>query len=639
MASSKGVTFAGAYIVKPGVYTDVDTTAMVPNRSNVDNVIGYIGPADGGIPGKVYEFASFDEAKAVVKGGPVLSYMSRMFSPSPDRPGANLIRYIRPGSATKATYAINASLTLTSLDSGRSANGILWSLDAGADDAVLKSRTSGGVDSTFKVRTATIERPLAGYKRTQTLRHGLNLTCSVSVTDTNKNTIVRDADAATGTFYLVENGTIVDTMPFVETTTVKEVAAWINARSAWKAVVIGDYDMPAACLQFALGSGTPADATYEQNGIPVNTTASLHAAAGVGALAYMLNAYDAQVEAAVTSFTNTLPVGATVQAAFTGGTGSGLDTMTSDDVTDALAILSTVNVQHVFLQSMDPALQQLVYNHVQTMRTVKSKKYRIFYGGFNAYPATKDGENYTPVKASNADGVPLLSGESWVDKYLEQIRALDGPVVLAANGDITANPVTGLPEQLYGLGLAAQMCGMAAGDYAVEPLTNKAVKSQGLQYPVISDSDIDRILEGGGSIAVYSSETNRTVILQALTTYQGGANVMFRKLQGLRIQDEINKGFQVALSPFAGFPMDLRTGTLIQQECAKFLDRSIRSGSNPGGFLTPGMVDGATVPAWTNLKVIGDGIDAWSISVEAHPVGETAYILVTTKLTPVAINL
>ena len=27
------------------------------------------------------------------------------------------------------------------------------------------------------------------------------------------------------------------------------------------------------------------------------------------------------------------------------------------------------------------------------MRTVKRKKYRIFYGGFNAYPATKDGDN------------------------------------------------------------------------------------------------------------------------------------------------------------------------------------------------------------------------------------------------------
>jgi hypothetical protein len=102
---------------------------------------------------------------------------------------------------------------------------------------------------------------------------------------------------------------------------------------------------------------------------------------------------------------------------------------------------------------------------------------------------------------------------------------------------------------------------------------------------------------------------------------------------------EVHMGFQEVLSPYVGYPLDLLTGMLIQQDCAKFLDRSIRSGANPDGFLTPGVVNGQTVPAWTNLKVSGDGLDTWAISAEMHPVGESAYILVSAKLTPVPIQL
>lgn len=637
--SNKGVSFQGVNILKPGVYTYVDSTAMVPSRAVPGGVVGYLGPADGGTPGKVYEFTSYDEAAKVLKGGPVLSYMSRIFQPSADLPGASLVRFIRPGSATNASYAVNASLTLTSLDSGRSANNINFSLDAGASDATLKTRSSGGVDTAFTVRTATIQRCGEGYKRTQALRHGLVLTCSVTTTGTNKNSVVRDVDGAAGTIYLVENGDIAASLPFTALTTVKDVAAWMNNRSGWKATVIGDYDMPAGCVQFPLGSGTPADATYEANGAPVNATGFLTPAAGVGALAYMFNRYDAQIEASVTSYTSALPSGVVNQASFSGGTGSGYDTMSASDVTAALAVLATVDCQNVFLQSHDPALQQLVYQHVLSMRTITAKKYRVFYAGFNAYPATLSGSTYTAVSGANAEGVPVAATESWVDKAVDAAKLLDGPVVLCANGTVSANPVTGLSEQLYGLGFAAQVCGLAAGNAAVEPLTNKSVLSQSLQYATISDSELNSLLEGGVTVAYHDQTLSRTVLVQALTTFQGGANVTLRKLQGLRIQDAINRGFQGALGAFVGYPLDLVTGTLIKQACAAFLDGSIRSGSNPDGFLTPGTLNGQTVPAWTNLKVVGDGLDSWTITVEAHPVGESAYILVTTKLTPVAIQL
>jgi hypothetical protein len=637
--SNKGVNFAGANILKPGVYTQVDATAMVPARSGARGVVGYIGPADSGKTGTVYEFASYDEALKVLKGGPVLSYLSRIFRPGPDLPGASLVRFVRGGSAASSTYAVNGSLSLSSVDAGRSANGLNFSLAIVAD-SILKVRDNLGADTAFNVKTATIQRPLDGnYSRSQAVKHGLNLTCSVAATLPARNTIVRDVDGAIGNFYLYENNVAVAALPFNLSTTLKDVATWINARSAWKAVVIGDYDMPAGCLQCATGAGAYGDIGYQTPGSPSTATAHLEPAAGAGALAYMLNRYDAQITATVSSYVGTLPAAAVTQQPFSGGSGSGLDVMSSQNVTDALSLLSTVQVQHLFLQSHDAALQQLVYAHVQTMWGVNAKRYRIFYAGFHAYPATLAGNVYTAISAADNLGYPLASGESWVDKASDAARTLDGPVVLCANGTIGANPVTGVSEQLSGLGFAAQVCGLAAGNASVVPLTNKAIISQGLEYPTIVDSDLNKLLDGGVTAAYYDQTLRRSVVLQAITTYQGGANVAFRKLQGLRVQMEVHMGFQEVLSPYVGYPLDLLTGMLIQQDCAKFLDRSIRSGANPDGFLTPGVVNGQTVPAWTNLKVSGDGLDTWAISAEMHPVGESAYILVSAKLTPVPIQL
>lgn len=641
--SNKGVIFNGVNILKPGVYTNVDATAMVPTRGLQADVVGVIGVADGGVGGKVYEFTSYQEALKVLKGGPILSYLARIFTPSPDLNGASLVRFVRGGTPVQAGYVVNAHLSLEALEAGRYGNGITYSIDAGTADSTLKVRDSAGVDTAFSVRSVTIQRPLENYTRTQALKHGLSVSTTVVPGGATKNTIVRDADGATGTLYLLESDVIVSQLPITATTTVKDVATWINGRTGWKATVVGDYDMPAAALQVPLGVGTPGDAGFDANGSPVTTTAFLTPAAGCGALAYLLNRYDAQVEATLSDATPlymaTLPAGAVSQVAFSGGVGSGLDTLSANDVTAALTLLSTVDIQHLWIQSEDAALQQLAYQHVLTMRTTNARKYRIFYAGFHGYKATGTYAAPTPVDPTDATGYAVIAPDTWDEIAVQAARTLDGPVVLCANGTIAANPVTGISEQLSGLGLAAQVCGMAAGQPVAIPLTNKAVISQGLEYPSIDDAALDNLLDGGVTVAYYSADLGRTVLVQALTTYQGGANVIYRKLQGLRIQDAIQRGFQAVLAPFVGYPLDLSTGQLIKQGCAKFLDSAVYSGSNPEGFLTPGILNGQSLPAWNNLTVTGDGLETWSIDVEAHPVGESAYILVNARLTPVPIQL
>jgi hypothetical protein len=644
MSDGKSVNFQGVDIYRPGVYTAVDATAMVPLNTGNGDVAAAIGSADGGVPGKVYTFTNYNDAKAVLKGGPILSFLSRIFNPSPDVPGASVLQFIRAGTPSEATYVVSANLLLNSMDYGRGGNALSYSIDAGTNDAVLKTRPATGADVAFPVRTITIQNGLASYTRSQVIKHGFTVSTTVVPGGSTRNTIVRDVDGATGTLYLIESDVIVATMPIGVTTTVKDVVAWIKSRNGWTAAVVGDYDMPALAIQFPLGVGSPGTVGFDANGSPVTAVSFFTPAAGCGAAAYLLNRYDAQVQATLSGATPlymaVIPGGAVSQVAFSGGAGSGLDVMSSDDLTAALTLLGTVNIQHLFVQSVDPALHQLAYQFVLAQRTVTSRKYPIFYAGFHGYAATGTYAAPTPVNPADGVGYPVISPDTWDVIANQTARSLDGPVVLCANGTMAANPITGIQEQLSGLGLAAQVCGMAAGNPVAVPVTNKAVISSGLEYSNITDAAINGLLQGGVTIAYYDSNLGRTVIMQALTTYQGGANVSFRKLQGLRVQDAINRGFQAALAKYVGYPLDETTGILIKNDCAKFLDSVIYSGSNKNGYLTRGVVNGAVVDAWDNLTVNGDSTTgAWTINVEAHPVGETDFILVTARLTPVPINL
>lgn len=618
VAINAGVPFNGSYIYRPGVYTKVDASAMVPGRQGPGGIVGVIGSSANGAPGYVYEFRSFSDAAKVLGDGPILSYLSRIFRPSPDQPGASIVRFVRSNAATQATYtAVAVNLILGTADYGLNQNGFLFSIStSGTADATLSKRSGAGAAVQFYPQTATIENPLLGYKKSYLLRDGLTLACTKGVT-TGKNSLLRSANATSGIFYLQEDNVTVAQLAFDATTTLAQVRDWISSRAGWTVQVVGDYNMPAYALEAPLSVGAPGAGGFSANAIPTDSTAFFMGANLTGGLGYKLDVYDAAIGVSTLVDPVAALPASVVQAPFAGGTGSASDVMDSTALNGALAVLATTECDFVFIQSMSSSLQQLVRQHCIDMGNVTAKRYRIGVLGYNA------------------------SGNSnaWVDAAVQAAKDLDGPCVLCANGTSIANPTTGVVENLNGLGFAAQVVGMAAGRPASDPVTNKAVLSSGLQYPNISASDMDKLLIGGVTVAVMDYALGRSVVLQAITTYQGGSNVAFRKLQGLRIQFSLQKGFLAALSPFVGMPLDLITGQLVYAAVGKFLDSQVRSSSNPDGILTQGFKDGASLPAWQGLRITSDGLDVWNIEVETHPVGESDFILVSAKLTPVAIQL
>lgn len=582
MPGQIGINAGGAAIVRPGVYTTIDASAMEPNRPNSMGTVGVLGTADGGVPNAVYEFRSFSEAAVVLRGGTVLSYLQRIFRPSPDStvPGAGLVRFVRIGAPTQATGTPLAGMTFTSIDYGRHTNGISVQVAVGA---------SAPWDITIRKR-------LDGVSRVFSVGAGLSVTSTATLPK-----VVFDHVAKQVKVY--ENSIVVATLDYpTDNVTLSNVAAFIQARAGWTALVTGDPSMPARYMDNPLLATAPA----------VLATATL-LPASQGSLIWLLSKAGFLVTADVVTAGTYAPLSVVAETYLSGATGTSADVVISSDWTLGLTKLASVDLQFLFLATTDPTAQALAYAHVLDMRTVVKKRYRIlFLGG--------------PVAQTSAQAIAAAP-------------TYDGPCVYVWNGTVGANPLTGLQEQLGGHGSAAQVCGVAAGSYASNPATGEALLSLGLEVPTPTDSEISALLIAGVTPITLDVVTGRSKIEQAITTWQGGGNVAYRKLLGLRIQDEIARGFQRILGGFIGYPLDLVTGNLIKLVCAKFLDGSVRTSQNQGGFLTPGFQNGAELPAWENLAVVGDGMELWDIAVTVHPVGETDYIRVAVKLAPVQIAL
>jgi hypothetical protein len=576
-----GINVGGAYVVRPGVSTQIDASAMAPNRPGPLAVAGVVGPADGGIPGTVQEFRSYAEAASALRGGAILSHLRRIFTPSPDIPGAWLVRFTRIGAPTQAvSVAALAGIDYTARDYGRHTNGISIQVAANA---------TYGWDVTVRKRGDA-------YSRAYTVGPAIE---ALSSATTPKLTFDHTLRRVT----MTENAVAVSVLDYpTDFVTLINLISWIKGRAGWDAKIKtgGDPSMPLIYMDNPV-AGLAITAGFVA--VPANQ----------GMLIWKVAGLDTQVTAALDTGTVYTVLSVVAETYLTTGSGTANDVFSNSDWTAGLGVLATADVQNLFLATSDATVQGLAYQHTLDSRTVTRKRYRIYFTGGAA-------------AATSSAAIAAVPG-------------FDGPCVYCWNGTYDYNPINGVPENLGGLGVAAQMAGMACGTFASEPLTNKALISTRLEFPNPTDTEIDNCLIAGVTPVALDPVTGRATIVQALTTWQGGSNASFRKLQGLRIQDEIHKGFQRILGRFIGYPLDLTTGMMIRGECAKFLDQSIRSGQNPGGFLTPGYANGSEIPAWTGLSVTGDGIDLWDISVEAHPVGETDYIRVSVKLTPVPIAL
>jgi len=305
MPGTVGINFNGAYVVRPGVYSKIDVSAMVPSSTGASNNVGCIGMSDGGVPGTVYSFSSYTDAASVLRQGPALSYLSRIFNPTSDDSlqGASTVLFQRlaPAATPPAQSTLTAAgLTFTSADYGRHTNGISVAIVAG---------------STFGTWAVTIAKAADGYSRTYTVGQALSVSSTATAPQVVFDHVNRECNLYSGT-------TLVGQLAYPDTSvTVTNLVAFINSFSGWTATITGDASMPLCYMDNpAMGTtgSTTSDATDDSTVVGA-TAIPLYAAQGQ--LVYQL-ASDPQVSAALTTGTTYGPLAAVATVNLTGGAGT-----------------------------------------------------------------------------------------------------------------------------------------------------------------------------------------------------------------------------------------------------------------------------------------------------------------------------
>jgi hypothetical protein len=133
--------FNGQQVIKPGVYSKIDTSALTPIEYGSTSRIAFIGTSIGGPPvsatmnnpsnavGPVVWLNDPLQAKNILKGGDLLNASKFAWNPSPTSKGADLIAFVRVNPATQAKLTLNdsngqPSILLTSEDYGAWTNNI-----------------------------------------------------------------------------------------------------------------------------------------------------------------------------------------------------------------------------------------------------------------------------------------------------------------------------------------------------------------------------------------------------------------------------------------------------------------------------------------------------------------------------------
>lgn len=98
---------------RPNVSIVSSTDSLSGNASDTEKDLMLVGSADGGVPGEVYEFNSYAQAKTALRGGDLLSAIELAFNPTDDGISASTIYAVRVGNAKQASFVSNG-LTVTS---------------------------------------------------------------------------------------------------------------------------------------------------------------------------------------------------------------------------------------------------------------------------------------------------------------------------------------------------------------------------------------------------------------------------------------------------------------------------------------------------------------------------------------------
>lgn len=576
----KGIYWKGRPIVIPGAYAYVNADAMVPDRLSPANTIGAVGICRGGKPGTALRVTSLREALNTLRGGDLARAAELMYDPSSEIPGAGEVVFVRVNKATQASYT-GSGFTVTSKDYGEHTNFIRFKIEDG---------TVEGKKITIQHQSDDINEVLDNVGSVFTIKY----TGSVAQARLNINRTTGVLKVETSQDGNTWNTLVEYNLSAPE---VSQVGLLIDALD-------GHPDLVCTASKYLVSYALP---STELDGVTAQDikTSEYTATAVRGSVKYWADVFSSLITFTPTTYTALTNMNWTNLSG--GGEGSA---PTLTDWADAIDVLSQeADVKFVYVASGNEAVHLLALQHCEQMSDIKEGKERILICG-GSLGETVDAVTTRAINMGAKRSVLVYPG---IKRY---------------------NLTTGNLDTLAPYLAAAIVVGMAGGTPPELPLTFKTIKVQGLEK-YLTNTELETLLNKGVCPLRFVKEDGIYQIVQSITTWQKDANVIYRKLSGMRIHDYLRQEVRNTAKRYIGQVADQMTIVSLRNAIAAKLDLLTRTPQNLQGVLTPATDEsGKPTPSWKNLVVTYDGFDWVMISFDAHPVGEIAYITIEAVLKP-----
>ena len=432
------VFFNGQLLRTPTTASAVNDDAMQNRNLTVGNNVAFIGKGAGGKPNTVLSFGSPDEAKAVLRGGELLTAVLKAFDPAVETGAPATVRALRVNPAVQASLDLKDASAVTVIS--------LLSANYGLADNQIKVKVESGTTTGKRV---TVQLGNDYYTGDNIGRGAFSVqytgTEATATIDVTGSSVVLSAPAAT----------VLATIDLAEFATVESLVDKINSLGDFTASVLGNSG------QKATAQGLDFVAAQDIK------TAVYTVRADLQAIVDWFNGYGQPLVVA-TRADNVGTVPANIPFTYLAGGSEGVTTVT--EWSNAFDALQTADVQWFTALSSDPAIHAMGDTHAHFCSTTLRRERRHICG--TAAGTTKD-DAKAAAKALASDRTSVL-----FQGYYDYDQA--GKLVL-------------LPPYQSAAMVAAAFAGVSPGT----PLTNKALKMRGLEFGLRNPTDTDEMIQAG----------------------------------------------------------------------------------------------------------------------------------------------
>lgn len=563
-----GYFFAGRLWETPATMSVVDDSAMANQNLSVGNVVALIGRSAGGKPHTPLRFGSPEEAKATLRDGELLTAVLKAFDPSAQTGGPALVVALRVNPAVQAgLQLLDASqdpvIDLQSTDYGLYANQIKVKIESGS---------VAGKKVTSQFGNAYYSQDNVARKAFSVSYNGPEATAVVSITNTEVT-------------LQAPSGTTVASIDLNSFPTIQQVVDRINVTPNFTASV-EDGNGSKAALN-GLDSVTAQDVK----------TASYVAKADLQAVVDWFNSTsEGFVSATRVAGAGTAPA----NIGFTYLTGGSDGIVTMNEWSKAYEALQSVDVQWVTPVTADPAIHAMNDSHCAFMSGQARMERRGIVG---TDIGTSDDDAKEAAKALNSDRTSLV-----------HIGSYD----YDANGKLTL-----FPPYI----LAAQLSGMFSGVNPGTALTNKSIKSRGLERNLRNPTDTDDLIRAG--VLCVENTTAGYKVVKSITTWLVDDNYNRVEVSVGCALDFLARNLRNALDVLRG-----EKGTPINMSRAVSIADSVCRQLSIPEPVGPGVLVGDDQnPPYKNIKAVLLG-DVLGVQLQASPVIPINFIPITIYAVP-----